>query len=46
MGLLLEAFEQQGVEIFPRLQVPERESLDLFVRFPNQYFSVNYKSEF
>lgn len=41
MRPLLEAFEQQGVEIFPRLQVPERESLDLFVRFPNkQFFAI------
>jgi hypothetical protein len=35
MGSLLEAFEDQGVIITPRLEVPENGSLDLFVRFPN-----------
>lgn len=45
MGPLLEAFEQQGVEIFPRLQVPEQESLDLFVRFPNkQFFAITLRT--
>ncbi len=35
LGTLLDAFEQQGVLITPRLEVPDNGSLDLFVRFPN-----------
>lgn len=45
MGPLLDAFEPQGVEIFPRLQIPEQESLDLFIRFPNkQFFTIALRS--
>ncbi|NJK52745.1 MAG: hypothetical protein HC936_07820 [Leptolyngbyaceae cyanobacterium SU_3_3] len=35
MGLLLKAFESQGVIITPDLKVPDNGALDLFVRFPN-----------
>jgi|GEM_PF-1644117 len=35
MGSLLDIFEDQGILITPRLEVPDNGSLDLFVRFPN-----------
>jgi hypothetical protein len=36
MNILLEHFESQGVQIFPSLQVPDNQPLDLFVRFPQK----------
>lgn len=35
---IVEAFETEGVEIFPRLEAPDCQSIDLFIRFPSKEF--------
>lgn len=46
MGRLLEAFEEQGVEIIPRIAVPEHGALDLLVKFPSKvFFAIALRSQ-
>ena len=35
---IVDSFETEGVEIFPRIEVPNCQPIDLFVRFPNKEF--------
>lgn len=47
MEPLLDEFEERGVIITPRLEVPENGSLDLFVRFPSPpkaVFAIGFRS--
>lgn len=44
MRLLLEQFEGQRIQIFPCLEVPEHEPLDLYIRFPNSQLLVSIRS--
>jgi hypothetical protein len=37
MRVLLEQFQDMGILVFPCLQVPEHEPLDLFVIFPKKF---------
>lgn len=46
MRLLLEEFEGQGIQIFPCLQVPSHEPLDLFVIVPQKaYLLISIRSK-
>ena len=48
MNLLLETFEGQGIEVYPRLPVAGQNPIDLFVRFPKTthlFISIRSKGE-
>lgn len=46
MTALLDLFEDQEVEIIPRLEIPGQGSLDLFVRFPSKHlFAIALRSQ-
>jgi hypothetical protein len=46
MRVLLEEFQDMGILVFPCLQVPEHEPLDLFVIFPEQiYLLISIRSK-
>lgn len=40
MGVILDEFESLGVELFCRLDVPEHQPIDLFVKFPTKEFML------
>lgn len=40
MGVILDEFESLGVELFSRLDVPNCQPLDLFIRFPTKIFLI------
>jgi len=42
--MLVDAFTQSGVTIFPRIQVPRRNPLDLFVKFPKASLIISIRS--
>ncbi len=43
---LLDTFEDQGVELIPRLTIPGQGSLDLFARFPSKHlFAIALRSQ-
>ncbi|MGB3205672.1 MAG: hypothetical protein WBB28_11845 [Crinalium sp.] len=44
MRPLLEEFEEQGIQIFPCLKVPEHEPLDFYIRFPEAQLLVSIRS--
>ena len=46
MTALLDTFEDQGVELIPRLTIPGQGSLDLFARFPSKHlFAIALRSQ-
>lgn len=46
MSALLDTFEDQGVELIPRLEIPRQGSLDIFARFPTKHlFAIALRSQ-
>lgn len=40
MTVILDEFEKQDVQVIPRLEVPDQQPIDLFVRFPSKEFLI------
>lgn len=40
MEEILDAYEHEGVEVFPFIEIEERQPIDLFVRFPQKVFLI------